>query len=225
MDEQSISLSEVLHIFAKRWWMILLCGLLIGVLTFVVSSFLIVPTYSSSGTLYVVNNTENQIHTYTVSEYALSVQLVHTYSEILKSDTFCQTVSKRMNAKVTAAQVKNMLSMQGVGETEILRVSAESENPEVAREVVQEVLNNAPAEIMRVVKAGSVEIIDNASVPVEPVSPNVERNTLIGFLAGVILATLAVYILEMFDTTVRDEEELDERYSVPVLGIIPDLTK
>jgi len=225
VEEQSVNLSEVLNIFAKRWWIILLSGLLVGLLTFAYSAYLIDPTYTSSGTLYVVNNRENQVHTYTASEYTLSVQLVNTYSEILKSDTFCQTISKRLNSRVSASQVKAMLAMNGVGETEILRVSAVSKSPELAREVVQEVLNNAPEEIMRVVKAGSVEIIDNAGMPVEPTSPNVRRNTVVGCLAGLILAALIIYILEMFDTTVKDEDELSEKYQIPVLGIIPDLSK
>ncbi len=225
MEEQNINLSEILNIFLKRWWIILISGLIVGLLTYAYSAYLIDPTYTSSGTLYVVNNRENQLHTYTASEYTLSVQLVNTYSEILKSDTFCQTISKRLNSRVSASQIKAMLAMSGVGETEILRVNAVSKNPELAREVVQEVLNSAPEEIMRVVKAGSVEIIDNASLPTFPTSPNVKRNTLIGFIAGIILAALAVYILEMFDTTVKDEDELSEKYDIPVLGVIPDLTK
>lgn len=225
MEEQNINLSEILNIFVKRWWIILISGLVTGLLTFAYSAYLIDPTYTSSGTLYVVNNPESQVHTYTASEYTLSVQLVNTYSEILKSSTFCQTISKRLNSRISASQVKSMLTMSGVGETEILRVNAVSKNPELAREVVQEVLNNAPEEIMRVVKAGSVEIIDNASMPTSPTAPNVRRNTVIGCLVGLILAALAIYILEMFDTTVKDEDELSEKYEVPVLGIIPDLTK
>lgn len=225
MEEQSVNLSDILNIFLKRWWIILLSGLLIGLLAFAYSAYLVDPKYTSSGTLYVVNNPENQMKTYTFSEYNLSVQLVNTYSEILRSDTFCQTISKRLNSKVSASQVKNMLIMEGVGETEILQVSAISKNPELAREVVQEVLNNAPDEIMRVIKAGSVEIIDNASMPVTPTSPDIRRNTLLGFLAGLVLATLAVYALALFDTTVKDEEELTEKYDIPVLGIIPNLMK
>lgn len=225
MGEQTINLSEILNIFIKRWWVILISGLVAGLLAFAYSAYLIDPTYTSSGTLYVVNNTGNPMQTYTASEYTLSVQLVNTYSEILKSDTFCQTISKRLHSKISASQVKSMLTMSGVGETEILRVKAVSKNPELSREVVQEVLNNAPEEIMRVVKAGSVEIIDNASLPTSPTSPNVKRNTAIGFLFGIMLAALVVYVLEMFDTTVKDEDELSEKYEIPVLGIIPDLTK
>lgn len=200
-------------------------GVLVGLLTLLCSVYLIDPTYTSNGTLYVVNNQESQLRTYTASEYNLSVQLVNTYSEILKSDTFCQTISKRLNSKVSASQIKGMLSMNGVGETEILKVSAVSKNPELAREVVQEVLNNAPQEIMRVVKAGSVEIIDNASMPVNPTSPNVKKNTLLGCLVGIFLAALAVFVLEMLDTTVKDEEELSMKYQLPVLGVIPNLVK
>lgn len=224
MNEHNMKLSGILNILLKRWWIILVSSLVAGLLTFAYSAYLIDPTYTSSGTLYVVNNTENSMPYYSPSEYTLSVQLVNTYSEILKSDTFCQTISKRLNSRVSASQVKSMLSMSGVGETEILRVSAVSKNPELAREVVQEVLNNAPEEIMRVVKAGSVEIIDNARLPTSPTSPNVRRNTLLGCLLGAMIAALIVYILEMFDTTVKEEVELSEKYDVPVLGIIPDLT-
>ena len=225
MDEQALKINDLFNLFLKRWWVVLIAGVVMGMISYLYSVYLVDPMYTSKGTLYVVNNSENQLKTYTTYDYTLSVQLVNTYSEILKSDTFCQTISKRLNSKVSASQVKAMLKMSGVGETEILQVSAVSKNPELAREVVQEVLNNAPQEIMRVVKAGSVEIIDNAALPTTPTSPNVRNNTLLGFLIGIVLSAVGIYVLEMFDTTIKDEEELAVKYQLPVLGVIPDLMK
>lgn len=106
-----------------------------------------------------------------------------------------------------------------------MKVSASSTDPEMARKVVQAILVSAPEEIVRVVKAGSVEIIDNANVPTIPSSPNIQLNTIIGILAGILLSILIIFIIEFFDTTVKDEADLTNKYALPVLGVIPNLSK
>ena len=223
--EEQININDILSLFARRWWVILLCGLIVGAVTFSFTYFLVAPVYTSSGTLYVNNVKDKNAINLTQNDIMLSQKLVNTYAEILNSETFRQNISRKLDSEVTSSQIKKMIKMSGVGETEILKVSASSTDPEMARKVVQAILVSAPEEIVRVVKAGSVEIIDNANVPTIPSSPNIQLNTIIGILAGILLAILIIFIIEFFDTTVKDEADLTNKYELPVLGTIPNLSK
>ncbi len=223
--EEQININDILSLFARRWWVILLCGLIVGAVTFSFTYFLVAPVYTSSGTLYVNNVKDKNAINLTQNDIMLSQKLVNTYAEILNSETFRQNISRKLDSEVTSSQLKKMIKMSGVGETEILKVSASSTDPEMARKVVQAILVSAPEEIVRVVKAGSVEIIDNANVPTIPSSPNIQLNTIIGILAGILLSILIIFIIEFFDTTVKDEADLTNKYALPVLGVIPNLSK
>ena len=223
--EEQININDILSLFARRWWVILLCGLIVGAVTFSFTYFLVAPVYTSSGTLYVNNVKDKNAINLTQNDIMLSQKLVNTYAEILNSETFHQNISRKLDSEVTSSKLKKMIKMSGVGETEILKVSASSTDPEMARKVVQAILVSAPEEIVRVVKAGSVEIIDNANVPTIPSSPNIQLNTNIGILAGILLSILIIFIIEFFDTTVKDEADLTNKYALPVLGVIPNLSK
>ena len=223
--EEQININDILSLFVRRWWVILLCGLIVGAVTFSFTYFLVAPVYTSSGTLYVNNVKDKNAINLTQNDIMLSQKLVNTYAEILNSETFRQNISRKLDSEVTSSQLKKMIKMSGVGETEILKVSASSTDPEMARKVVQAILVSAPEEIVRVVKAGSVEIIDNANVPTIPSSPNIQLNTIIGILAGILLSILIIFIIEFFDTTVKDEADLTNKYALPVLGVIPNLSK
>ena len=210
--KNQFTFNDILGIIIKRWWIILLCGVIVGCAAFAYTELLVSPLYTSKGTLYVNNKNQNNTNQLTTGDVQLSQQLVNTYSQVLKSKTFCQNISQKLSNGLSAADIQGMITMEGVNETEILQISAESKNPEIARAVVQEILNNAPEEITRVVKAGSVEVVDNATLPTEPSSPNVRINTLVGVLIGIVLSIFVIFILEFFDTTIKDEDELFEKF-------------
>ena len=77
--------------------------------------------------------------------------------------------------------------------------------------------------MVRVVEAGSVKIIDEASDTKTPVSPNIRQNTFIGIFIGIFLGGLLVVVLELFDTRIKNGNELSQRYKEPLLGEIPSL--
>jgi capsular polysaccharide biosynthesis protein len=67
-------------------------------------------------------------------------------------------------------------------------------------------------------------VIGSASVPNEPSSPNVKRNTLIGAFAFLLVSIFVSIIAFLKDNTVKGEKDIQEKLKVPVLGEIPDLT-
>ena len=68
-----------------------------------------------------------------------------------------------------------------------------------------------------------VSIVDNASLPTTTSSPNIKQNTFIGIFVGIIIGIAIIFIRELLDTRIKDEDELKTKYNIPVLGIIPNL--
>ena len=67
----------------------------------------------------------------------------------------------------------------------------------------------------------NIEIIDRATVPLFPFKPQVAKNLLLGLVLGLMLGTGTAFTLEALDNTIKNPDELVDRFHIPVLGLIP----
>lgn len=220
--EREIKFSEIIDLLWRRKWLIVAFVAVASIIAYCYSAYFVTPKYTATGTLYVRNVEEKVTTDVALGEINASRILVNTYIEILKSDTFTGIVVDDINLEYTAAEIKDMLKITSLNNTEILQVKVENDSPRHAAIILNSILNNADAAI-RIVKAGSATVIDAATVPKEPSSPNIPRNTLIGAAIGALLSILIIILLLVFDVTVRGEAEIADRYEIPVLGVIPTI--
>lgn len=226
MNEQfkeQLNLIKILDILLARWTIVLLCAVLVGVFTFLYSEVLIAPVYSSSATLYVNSVKQQSSDDVTMTNITTSRQLVLTYSEILKTRTFLSVIADELGGKYSVGQLRGMISISSVNETEILSLTVKGTDADDVYRITKSVVKNAPDELIRVVEAGSVKILDNASETKTPISPNIRRNTFMGVLVGILLGVFIVVVLELFDTRIKDGETISGKYEEPLLGEIPSL--
>jgi capsular exopolysaccharide synthesis family protein len=67
----------------------------------------------------------------------------------------------------------------------------------------------------------NIHIIDRARVPIYPSKPKVARNMLLGLLMGIFGGIALAFLLEYLDDTIKNPDELINRFHIPVLGLIP----
>ncbi len=67
----------------------------------------------------------------------------------------------------------------------------------------------------------NIQIIDRAKQPHFPFKPKVAKNLLVGLLAGLMLGTGIAFTLEFFGNTIKNPDELADRFHIPILGLIP----
>ena len=68
-----------------------------------------------------------------------------------------------------------------------------------------------------------MRIIDESVRPTDKYGPNFRRNTGIGVIAGMALICMIIFVLEVMDDRVKDEDDLRRRYGLVVIGTIPNL--
>lgn len=73
------------------------------------------------------------------------------------------------------------------------------------------------------VRPNNIAIIDRATVPGGPYSPNGMLNLIMGMLAGLLLGVALAFALEFIDDTLKTPEDVEQKLRLPVLGIIPRL--
>lgn len=218
-----ITISELLSILLKRVKVLVLVSLLIGAAVFAVSFFLVPHTYTSEVLLYVNNISNNQLSQgVNINDINASQQLVNTYAVILNSDPFVSSVIEAENLSITPKELRKNVIMGAVNGTEILSIKVENTNSQVACDIANRYAEMAIPEIERIVSGGSVKIIAKAKAADKPTSPQVELNTIIGMMMGLIGACIVVLLVNLFDATVKGEEDLAEHYNMPIIGVVPN---
>ncbi len=228
--KEEINLVKIFEIILRLWWVILifaLCGVLIA---FSISSFFITPLYTSNAKVYVSGSQKSEASSININDINLSQRLVGTYIEILKGNSFLEDVALNYNTQrpngespISAGQIKRNLDMSSANETEILQIKYSDTSPEKAQKILEVLLESAPEEITRVIRGCQISIVDYADVPVDTSYPNVEQNTFIGFFLGVVFGVAVVFFKELFDTRIKDDDDLKKRYGMAVLGMVPNL--
>ena len=67
----------------------------------------------------------------------------------------------------------------------------------------------------------NISIIDTATPPGGPSSPNLFKNLLVALLVGIGLAAVTVFFKDQFDDSIRVPEDVESKLGLPLLGVIP----
>lgn len=68
---------------------------------------------------------------------------------------------------------------------------------------------------------GGAQVVTRATVPTSPSSPKVARNAGLGLVIGLLLGLTVVFLLDRFDRRIKDVDELQSAYHLPLLAAVP----
>lgn len=219
---EELDIKQIFTYFRRHLWLIICIFLLAASLSATLTYFLITPKYEASATLYVFNDSNKSGTSISTSDITTAQKLIATYSVIMQSDGVIGKVIEKADAPYSISQVRKMFQGKSVDNTEVMKITIINEDPIMAMNLANAFAEVGPSEILRVMKAGAVEILDYATVPPKPSSPSITKNTAIGALLGIMLAFAFVILYEMFNTKVRNDENLLRAVKAPIIGYIPD---
>ncbi len=220
-----LSILDIINVLLKKIWIIVLCTAIGFSSAFLISSFLIPPTYTSTCQMYVtpgkadIGTTGNYVGDYNDLQYAQ--KLVNSYIIILNNDVFLTNVATNSRLSYTASKIRKMLALSSINNTEFFEVKINSKSPTDSYTLVKTIMELAPAEIIRVKESDSVKIVSPATIPIDPSSPNILLNSIIGAMLGFVIAAGIAILLEILDTRIKSEEDLASHFTIPILGAIP----
>lgn len=223
-DNASIEI-DVLYLLRKLWsrkFFIIFIALVVGTIALLGSVFLIKPKYTSTTRIYVVNRTADGI---TNQDLQAGSYLVKDYQEVITSNEVLSSVIDKEKLSLTPNELSSMISVTIPTDTRVISISVEDDNAQEATTIANTVREVAAEKIKAVTKVDDVTTLEAAEVPKEPSSPNIKRNTLIGVIAGGVLAVISIIILEVLDDRVRRPEDIEDVLGLPLLGIVPDIDK
>ena len=220
--EYEIDLKEIFQMLHKRWLMIASTTVVAILVSFIVSFFVLTPIYQTSTTL-MVSYKQNQESIMTYNDLQTSQKLVATYSEIVKSERIADLVIEQLNLDLTAADLNDKVSVSQVSSTEILKISVNDADPELAALIANTISSVFQKEINKMMEIENVSTIDVAKVPDSPIKPNKMMNIAIAGVLGMMISVGLVFVLEFLDRTYKTPTDVDRHLGLPIIGAIPDM--
>ncbi|HEL1676571.1 TPA: YveK family protein [Streptococcus suis] len=191
-------------------------------LAFVYSSFLVTPQYDSTTRIYVVSQNVEAGAGLTNQELQAGTYLVKDYKEIILSQDVLTQVATELNLN---ENLKEKVSVSIPVDTRIVSISVRDADPNEAARIANSLRTFAAQKIVEVTKVSDVTTLEEAVPAEEPTTPNTKRNIILGLLAGGILATGLVLVMEVLDDRVKRPQDIEEVMGLTLLGVVPDSKK
>lgn len=219
--EETLDLGYLFSILKKHLVMIIIIGILCGATGFAGAFFLIPKKYESKALLYVENSQQNT-DTVNINDINAAQKLVNTCQIIFKSSAIMDNLIANLNLPYTKDELEEMITASSVNSTEVMELCVECGNPQEAEKIVNEWVDLSKQEFSRIIKSGSIEVVDFGEVNTTPSSPNVPLITLAALFLGIVVAYVMVLINDMFDVAVKQDDNIAQIYDVPVFAEIND---
>lgn len=218
-DEMEIDLGEIFLVLVGKLPQMIAVGLFTALLAFLVSKFVITPTYQSTTKVYILNKQENSNVTY--SDLQMGTQLTKDYAELIRSRFVLEEVIQQMGLDTTYESLKNKVSVTTPSDTRIISITVSDHNPAQAMKIANAIREAAALHITNVMNIEAVNVAETADMPTVKAAPQVSKIAILGGLAGALVVAAISIILYLVDDTIKTSEDVERYLGLSTLAMIP----
>ena len=231
---EELDLKELLQIFWEKKMQIILITAIFMTLGVIYTLGFVTPKYQSVTKLLLATNSSPESVTtesITTTDVTLNSKLVSTYSELVKSKKVIRQVISDLGIKEDEQSVRSSVTVSAVSDTEVIEIRVKNEDPALAAKITNEIANVFIEIVKEYYGMENVHIVDEAEVAQEPFNINHTKTILIFAFIGLVLASMYILVINMLDTTIKSEEDIEKisgltvLASIPVYGTVEDKTK
>lgn len=218
-----MELREYLLILKKRLILITSLPVVLAIIALIVSVFFINPVYKSEISV-LLGSEPGYTSSKGQSEYndvLMYQKMTKTYSELSKSKSVAEDVISNLNLSKSPEQVTSMISVTPKADTEFLTIAVQANSPNEATDIANQTAKSLKKVSTELRGKDNLILVDEASNPKKPVSPNIGLNVVLAAFVGLMIAVGIAFLLEYMDTTIKSEDELEKLLETSVIGSIP----
>ncbi|MDU5594192.1 MAG: hypothetical protein E6041_20580, partial [Escherichia coli] len=180
------------------------------IIFFIVSKSILKPNYESDTSLLIANATDSSMN--------------KTYASLSKSNMFASKIIEKLDLNMTNEELAGKLSVEADDSTKMINIKVTDAIPERAADIA----NQAALELKESIEKfnrNDALISDKANIPKAPISPDTKKNVVLGMFLGLVLSGLYVLFIFLTDSRIKNAEEIEKIYGIPLIGIIPEELK
>lgn len=219
----TLNLQKIFSALKKNWKLISLITILAVAATAGVSYYLITPVYGSS-TQILISQEQSETSLLSNQSIEADLQLINTYSVIIKSPVVLDQVIEQLDLNTTVEELEKDITVIAASGSQVIDLSVKNENAATAVQIANTTAKTFKNEVRELMNINNVTILSPASLKANPVpvAPNSLLNTAMAAAVGLMLGVGLAFMREYLDTTIKDENDIEELLNVPLLaGISP----
>ena len=218
-EEVEIDLLEILRALKKKILVILIVGLIGGCIGGAYTQLFMTPVYSSTSSILVLSKETTLT---SLADLQLGASLTSDYTVLIKSSPVLEQVIKNLKLDMTAEQLRQNVAINNPTDTRILEITVSDTDPEMAKEIVDEIADVSSSYIGDKMEVIPPKVIEVGKIATKRTSPSVTKNAAMGLLLGIIACAAIVTVFAVMDDTMNTEEDVEKYLGVSVLAKIPD---
>lgn len=220
---ETISLREIYLILKSRIRLVLAITIAFMIITALISYYMITPIYQTSTQLLISQQQTSAV--LDSQSIETDLQLVGTYSEIIKSPVILEQVISQLGLEMSYEELSGKITVETAESSQLLNIVVVDADLAVAVEIANSTAEIFEVEILDLMNADNVSILSSAVVMENqtPVSPNPPLNILLSAIVGLLVGAALAMILRYLDTTLRGENDIQDVLGIPVLGAISSM--
>ena len=221
-DEETIDLMEIARLLWAHIVQIVAVAVAAALICLLVCMYALTPKYQASINM-IVNARQDTTTTFTSDNFNSAKNLISTYAVIIKSNTVLNEVIDTLELDMTYGQLYSMVSVTDVDSTQIMKVTVTDTDAKRAGEIVQTIADIVPDVLVEKVEAGSCKTVSDVSINPNKVFPQTKKYVVMAGLLGAVVVCAILVLAHLLHDTVVDDEDVQKKLGLPVLGLIPEV--
>ncbi|WKA57825.1 Wzz/FepE/Etk N-terminal domain-containing protein [Planococcus shenhongbingii] len=219
--EETISLQELFATLKKRLALIIALTVLAVLIAGVISYNFLTPIYQTN-TQILVNQEKTDASQLLNQNIQTDLQLINTYSVIIKSPAILDQVSQQLDLGLSVEALNQKITVNNAENSQVVNISVQDPDPAIAVDIANTTAAVFQEEIQELMKVDNVSILSPAVLKENPspVAPNPMLNMAIAAVVGLMLGVGIAFLLEYLDTSLKNEQDIEDVLGVPLLGVI-----
>ncbi len=224
---EELDLKELFIVFWNKRLQIILITLIAMLIGAIYSYFFIVPEYKASTTLVLAQSSsaleQNPDGTITQADVTLNSKLVSTYSELIKSKSVLrQVVNSIEGYNLNESSLKRSISVQAVKDTEVIQIIVKNRDANLASQIANKIAEVFSEKVVEIYNISNVYILDRAEPNPNPSNINHVKDIVIFAFIGLVISVAFVLLVNMLDTTIKTEQDIENSTGLLILCSIPN---
>ena len=208
-----------LAVFCLNKWPVFLIIISAFIISSLVYSYLIItPLYDSTGKIYIMNKSSDNI---SASDLSVSSYLTRDYENLIADRAVLDEVAKRLDYKYSYGELKSAVTLNNPENTRFIEISVRTPSANDSKIIVDTVCEVSQEKIVELLGIDRVTIIRKGSVSRKPSVPNVSGNVFKSIVLALINYIILMLILYIFNDKINSSEDVEKYLGISVLGNIP----
>lgn len=212
-EERSLNIPCMIHDIFKNIWIAAAVGISAAFLVYVGAKIQYTPSYTSK-TTFVVSTSSGES---AVANAEAANSMVDTFKSVLDSQVLKKEVCKEMDLKTFPGEI----NVSVVKNTNLITLKMTAEKPELAFELLKNVLRVYPEVGKKVLGNVVLDILEEPQYPSTPDAP-IHMMDIMSKVFGIIFI-LIIILLALFSylkEAVKSENEVDEKLDTTLIGVV-----